>query len=223
MPSAVNRVEGPGELSVPVADQEPKRRSPLAEIHHHIAGLLGGPTSGRVGGNTQDVYPAGGDLHHEQHVEPPQCDAVDVKEVSREQAGRLGPEERSPARVRVAWRRADPARSEDAADCASADPMAKPDQFPLDPAVTPPRVLPGQTDNQVTYLCADTRTSRPVRIRPMPTDQATVPGQQRSRGDNPMFPQLTREGTDQRGQHGPVRPRQPRPTDLAAQYRDLVA
>src|SRR5258705_10838565 len=45
-----HRVKGSRELGVPVPDQEPKRRSPIAQIRHHIAGLLGGSTRGRVGG-----------------------------------------------------------------------------------------------------------------------------------------------------------------------------
>jgi hypothetical protein len=36
-------------------------------------------------------------------------------------------------------------------------------------------------------------------------------------------PELARQGTNERGQHGPVRPRQPRPTDLTTQHGDLVA
>jgi hypothetical protein len=38
-----------------------------------------------------------------------------------------------------------------------------------------------------------------------------------------MLPKFTGKGADQGGQHGPVWPGQPGPTDLAAQHGDLVA
>jgi len=37
-----------------------------------------------------------------------------------------------------------------------------------------------------------------------------------------MLPQLARQSTNQRGQHGPVWPRQTRPADLATQHGDLM-
>jgi hypothetical protein len=76
-----HRVEGRGELGVPVANQETKRCDPVAEIHHQIAGLLGGPGRARVRGDAEDVHPAVGDLHHDQRVQPPQGDGVEVEEV----------------------------------------------------------------------------------------------------------------------------------------------
>jgi hypothetical protein len=54
-------VEG-GELAVAVADQEPDASVGVVEVHEQVAGLLGQPRSGRVGGDAQDVYPAGGVL-----------------------------------------------------------------------------------------------------------------------------------------------------------------
>jgi len=71
------------------------------------------------------------------------------------------------------------------------------DQFPLDPAVSTPGIVPGQAHNEVSHLGTDPRTSRRVRIGPVSTDQAPVPGQERGRGDDPMLPQLARQGTDQ--------------------------
>jgi hypothetical protein len=72
-PRAVARedaVECGSELAIPVADEELKLPGPLAEIHHQIAGLLGGPGPGRTSGDAQDVHRACLDLHREQHVRP---------------------------------------------------------------------------------------------------------------------------------------------------------
>jgi hypothetical protein len=52
--------------------------------------------------------------------------------------------------------------------------------------------------------------------------QATVPGQQRGRRDQPVHPQLSRQQPDQRGQNRSIRPRGTWLADLATQDRDLV-
>jgi hypothetical protein len=66
------------------------------------------------------------------------------------------------------------------------------------------------------------RATRPVRIRPVPLDQAAVPGQQGGRGDDPVLMQCAGQQPGQRGQHGPIRPGRPHPIDLAAQHGDFV-
>lgn len=169
------------------------------------------------------MYPPSGDLHHDQHVQPPQHDGVDVEEVGRQQPGRLRFQEGPPAGVGLAGRRADPGGGEDPADGAGADPMAEPDQFALHAPVSPAGILAGEPEDKVAYLVADGWPSGPVGVGPVPADQAAVPGQQRGRGDDPMPPQLGRQGTNQRRQHGPVRPRQARPTNLTTQHGDFVA
>jgi hypothetical protein len=52
-------VEAGGVLGVPVPDQKPKR---YLQIHQQITGLLGHPRPGRVLGETEQVYAAGGGL-----------------------------------------------------------------------------------------------------------------------------------------------------------------
>jgi hypothetical protein len=48
----------------------------------------------------EDVHPAGGDLHDEQHVQAAQRQRVDVEEVRREQSGRLRPQDLRVAGIR---------------------------------------------------------------------------------------------------------------------------
>ena len=86
-----HRVEGPGELRVPISDQEPKRRGSLTQVHHHVTGLLGDPSCGRMGAHAENVYPPSRDFHDEQHVKPAQRHCIEVEEVGREQPGRLRP------------------------------------------------------------------------------------------------------------------------------------
>jgi hypothetical protein len=60
-------VKRAGELGVAVPDQEPEAADPIAEVQEEVTGLLGGPLGRWVGGDTEDVHPSGGDLHHDQH------------------------------------------------------------------------------------------------------------------------------------------------------------
>ena len=77
-------VEGGGELGVPIADQEPEATAGVVEVHDQVAGLLGEPGAGGVGGDAEDVHPSGDVLDREEHVEPAQGDGVDVKQVAGE-------------------------------------------------------------------------------------------------------------------------------------------
>jgi hypothetical protein len=81
-------VEGGGELAVPVADQEPELVGAVAESDEQVAGLLGHPGSGGVGGDPREVHAAAAVLDHYQDVEAAQEDGVDMREVDRED--RLG-------------------------------------------------------------------------------------------------------------------------------------
>ena len=84
-------VERCGELSGTIADEEPEPPEVLAEVHHEVAGLLGGPGPVGMRGYPEDVQGAVADLEGEQDVEASQRErAVDVEEVDREHAGGAG-------------------------------------------------------------------------------------------------------------------------------------
>jgi hypothetical protein len=63
-----------------------------------VAGLLDGPGAGRVGGDAEDVHGPGLDLHHEQDVQAPEDDGVDVQEVAGQDPGGLASQELPPGR-----------------------------------------------------------------------------------------------------------------------------
>jgi hypothetical protein len=58
-PSREDLIEGTGELGVTVSDEETEGADPVPQIHDEVACLLGGPRSGRVGSDSQDVHAAG--------------------------------------------------------------------------------------------------------------------------------------------------------------------
>ena len=74
----------------------------VVEVHEQVAGLLGQPRSGRVGGDAEDVHPAGGVLDDEERVEPAQGDRVEVEQVAGQD--RLGLRGRNCAQVGPARR-----------------------------------------------------------------------------------------------------------------------
>jgi hypothetical protein len=77
-------VEGGGELAVSVADQEPKLSDTVTEVHQQVAGLLGDPGPGGVGGDPGEVDAAATMLDHDEAVEAAPEDGVDVGEVDDE-------------------------------------------------------------------------------------------------------------------------------------------
>jgi hypothetical protein len=95
-------VERGGELTVPVADQEPELIGAVAEVHEQVAGLLGDPGSCGVGGDAGEVRAAAVVFDHDEDVEAAQQDGVDVGEVDREDPVGLCGQELSPAGPRPA-------------------------------------------------------------------------------------------------------------------------
>src|ERR1019366_3761433 len=62
------RIERIGELSSPVADQEPEVRGAVTEVHQEVTDLLHSPRAVRVRGHAEDVHVAGVDFQYEQAV-----------------------------------------------------------------------------------------------------------------------------------------------------------
>jgi hypothetical protein len=91
-----DRVEGSGELGVAVPDEEPEAPSGVVEIHAEVAGLLGQPGTGGMGGDAEDVHAAGGVLDHEEDVQPAQADGVQMEQVAGQDRVRLRAQEFSP-------------------------------------------------------------------------------------------------------------------------------
>jgi hypothetical protein len=79
--------------------RKPKPAGVIFEVHDQVAGLLGDPGSGGVGGDHPgEVHPAGAVLDHDDEIEQAEEDGVDVGEVDREDRVGLRGEELSPGR-----------------------------------------------------------------------------------------------------------------------------
>jgi len=77
----------------------PERLARLGQLHGDVAGLLGDPRFGGVGGDAEQVDSAGGDLDDEQDVDAAEQDGVDVEEVGGHNPGSLSGEELGPGRA----------------------------------------------------------------------------------------------------------------------------
>ena len=153
-------------------------------------------------GDAEQVYAAGGHLHHDQHVKPSEQDRVDVEEVDRQQPVGLGTQERSLTGVHRSRCRTEPPGGENAADRARANVMAQPHQLALDPPVPPPRVVVCQPSDQAADLVVDRWPAGLARVGPATVQQPPVPSQQGCRGDQPVGPHRRGQQPGQRGQDG---------------------
>ena len=77
-----DRVERGGEVRAAVADHEPGPVRLLAEIHHQVAGLLGGPFPGGMQGDAEDADAPGCVLDHGKDVGLGAVEQVDGEEVA---------------------------------------------------------------------------------------------------------------------------------------------
>jgi hypothetical protein len=71
-------VERPGEPGVSVPEQKFYGADAVGEVHHEVAGGLGGPRPGRMRAHPDQMYPAGAMLDRDQDVDPPEQDGVHV-------------------------------------------------------------------------------------------------------------------------------------------------
>jgi hypothetical protein len=188
-----------------VAQQQAQPSFSFAENKQQVGGLLGNPGAVRVGGHPSQVDPQSVQLDEEQDVQPPQPDGVDGE------AGRT-PGSRRPAGAGTPatswWCDAGRGRVHDGGG-SFGSPMLRPvprgAAVPLGCAGSPPRVLPGQADDQLLQLLIKWWSSRPaVRVGPRSGDQPPVPAQQRLRPDEETRPAASRQHPASRGQEGPV-------------------
>ena len=84
-------VECGGELGVAVTDQIPEPVHPFVKVHQKVAGLLGNPRPGRMGGDPGQIDPPPLNLDDEQDVQPGQSDRLNGEEVTSQQPADLSP------------------------------------------------------------------------------------------------------------------------------------
>ncbi len=107
-------VECIDELAAPIANEGLCAGEPIGVLKEQVAGSLGGPRAGRIGGDAGEEHLAGGDVDEEQHVVAAQQCGVDGQEVAGDCS--LGVQELRPGDLRSLWGRVDAVLFEDSPD-----------------------------------------------------------------------------------------------------------
>src|SRR5262249_5128077 len=156
--AAEHLVEGGAELPVSVVDQEP---CPLEEpAEAEVARLLADPGAGRVAGAAGEVDAAASELDEKEHVVAAQAEPLDGKEIARQRARRPWTQELAPAWPATPRRRRQSGRQQQPPEGARRDTHAELQQLTGDPRVSPARVLPRQTQNELANARLDRWPSR---------------------------------------------------------------
>lgn len=130
-------VEQPGELPVPVADEERGFGLGVFEVHGEVAGGLGHPHGGRVRRGAEDPDPAGGVLDDREDVLTLPVRGDRFEEVAREDRLGLGAQERGPGGGAALGCGVDACVLEELPDGGGCDAQAEDSEFTVDAAVAP--------------------------------------------------------------------------------------
>ncbi len=148
-------IKGGGEFAVPVADHQAEGADAVTEVHQQVASGLSGPGRCGMGGDAQEMDPAGVDFHHQQNVKAAQRDGVEGEKVSGQQASGLSAQEGPPPGVGPAGCRAEPRGGQAPPNRGGIDAMPETDEFAADSAVAPGRILSCQTQHQSLDVVGD--------------------------------------------------------------------
>src|SRR5262249_45727939 len=122
------------------------------------------------------------ELDEEEDVEALQEERVSSDEVALKDARRMRPQKSRPARLLPPRRGLDPGLMEDRPDRARGQRDPETDQLPLDPPVTPTRVLPCEPNDKLPDLDRCRRPARAaMRTHPPARAQLPMPAQKRAR------------------------------------------
>jgi hypothetical protein len=144
--------------------------------------------------------------------------------IPREEAERLGVEELRPGGADPAGSRPQSDSTKNRRDGRGGDADPELEQFASDPHVSPPRVLPPESDHQVPDLAVDRRPPRlAARAGGRPAPELPVPPEERLGAHQEAGPPLPREQAGGRSQERPVGRSVSGPLPQPGDHGDLVA
>ncbi len=206
----------------------------LAEVHKQVAGLLGSPCAAWILRDSEDADAPRRVLDHGQHIGLRAVEQADYEEVARQDRLGLRTQELRPGWPGPSRRGIDSGIPQNLPRCRRRYLHAQAGQFPVDPAVAPFGVLPGQPKDQGLDVPPGGRAAG-LGVhgprRPAAADDVAVPAHDRVRRDQKPQPVAVRfrYHTEQGREQGPVRPVQLRAArlpplqdgELVAQDQDL--
>ncbi len=214
-------VEVVDELAGSIADQSPGGFESIAVGDDQVAGVLCGPGSGWVGGDTGEEHLTRLHVDEEQDVVAAHERGVDGEEVAGDCG--LGVQELGPSHLRAVRGRVDAGVGEDLPDSRLSNRVSEAGKFALDAAVSPRRVLGGESDDQFPQLCTSWWSAAALMLGwlgPVAGDTTAVLSQQRFGCHQPAV--AGERGSD-RTKQGPVVVGYRRAVQLSASHVQLVA
>jgi hypothetical protein len=135
-------------LAVTITQQKAQGFHAYAHVDGEIPRLLHRPIPRRMGGDPGDVQAPGTVLEERQRVQPPTQRGVDVEEICRDDALGLDGEELTSSRAGTTRRRVDARGVQYLPDRGGGDLVPESGQLPLDPPVSPLRILLAQPQDE---------------------------------------------------------------------------
>ena len=173
------------ELGIAITDEKTHWEVTVLDRPTHLAGLLDHPGGGRMGGTAGQMDASCAQFDEEEHVERLEEGCLHREEVTGQDLLAVMGEKAAPrASFLPALRcRRHLLALEHIPHGGPADALAQLDEFAMNAAVAPGRVLPRQTQDQLLTRSVDARptTWALVRERPLPADQVPMPPQDRLR------------------------------------------
>ena len=193
----------------------------IGVTHKEVAGRLGCPVAGGVGGDPAVEDFTGGDVDEEQQVEAVQPGGVDGCEVTGD--GGLGAQELGLGNARALRGGVDVVVFEDSPHSGGSNAVTEADKFAGDAAVAPRGVAGSHLDDEATQLHRGAGPPRrPAGSGPVACDSPSVPTQQRFWCDEPARSLRSRQGRRDSTQQGPVLLREGWSVVQAVQHCELV-
>lgn len=216
-------VEAIDELAAAIADQSAAVGELVRVAEEQVAGGLGGPGTGGVGGDAGVEHLAGRYVDEEQDVVAAQSGGVDGEEVSCDSS--LGVQELAPGHRRARGCRIDVVVIENGPDRRGRDGVAEADEFAVDASMSQGRIVLGQAHHQAADLGRGRWSSGATLwwLGPVQGDASSMPSQQRFWCHDPALVTRARQCSSDRAEQCPIVVTDGWPLDLATQYLELVA
>jgi len=225
-PDGSTRAERHRELGVAIADQKAGLDLTILQLPGQLPRLLDDPGSTGCGRAASQVDATAADLQEEEHVQALEPDCLDSEEVDRQDLVGMLTDELAPGALASAWRRQEIVTAQNVPDRAVGAAAAQLQEFALNASVSPPRVLPGEPQDQLLALSALARSAPPWSTsiqRPLAAHELAVPVEQSLRADQEGGPSGPWEDLAQGGEEQTVTGLEARPADLAFQDAELMA
>ena len=223
---AEDLVEAGGELGVSIVEEIAGLEDAVLQLPGQVAGLLGHPLAGGVGGDAGKMDLAAGELYKEEDVQALEPDGLDSEEVAGRHLGCMLADELAPSAMASAARSGwDAPATQDLGHTHVGYLEAEFERLTLDASVAPRWVLLSETQDQLPSLAMASRALprwASGKGGPLATDQLAVPAEQSLRSGQQGIQARSRQEPAQGGEQQAIPGLPGWLADLALQNAELV-